>query len=95
MSAITALTEWKDSLPDSHPEKIGAIRAIEVLQVYGPRESVEWTDREVTAVIDSLVFMHDHLMALRVDAPNVKGALRKIKSLMTPSTTGLRIEAMP
>lgn len=95
MSAITALTEWKDSLPDSHPEKIGAIRAIEVLQVYGPRESVDLTDREVAALFDSLIFMRDHLMALRVNAPNVKSALVKIKSLMTPNTYGLRIEALP
>lgn len=57
--------------------------------------SVELTDHEVAALIDSLIFMHDHLMALRVDAPNVKSALVKIKSLMTPATYGLRIEALP
>ena len=55
---------------------------------------VELTDSEVAALIDSLVFMHDHLAALRVDTPNVDGALRKIKSLMTPASNSLRIEAV-
>jgi hypothetical protein len=56
--------------------------------------SVELTDREVAVLIDSLAFMRDGLKREGLDAPNVESALDKIKSLMTPSTYGLRIEAV-
>jgi hypothetical protein len=56
--------------------------------------SVELTDREVAVLIDSLAFMRNHLESQGHAAPNVRGALDKIKSLMTPATCGLRIEAV-
>jgi hypothetical protein len=55
---------------------------------------VELTDKEVTVLIDSLAFMRDHLEGQGSPAPNVKSALDKILSLMTPSTYGLRIETL-
>jgi hypothetical protein len=35
--AIATLEDWAGTLPDSHDDKPGALRAIEVLKVYGPR----------------------------------------------------------
>jgi len=61
----------------------------------GGAMSIELTDREVAALIDSLAFMRDHLHDLRAETPNVDSALGKIKMLMTPATFGLRIEALP
>jgi hypothetical protein len=54
--------------------------------------SVELTDGEVAALIDSLAAMRDRIQAEGFATPNVSGALDKIKSLMTPSVAGLRIE---
>lgn len=56
--------------------------------------TTQLTDREVAVLIDSLAFMRDHLEeTVPNGAPNVRSALAKINSLMTPSTYGLRIEA--
>jgi len=56
--------------------------------------SVELTDGEVAALIDSLATMRDRIQAEGFATPNVSGALDKINSLMTPATYGLRIEAI-
>lgn len=55
--------------------------------------SIQLTDSEVAVLIDSLAHMRDRIRAEGYDAPNVEGALDKIKSLMTPSTNGLTITA--
>jgi hypothetical protein len=55
---------------------------------------VELTDSEVAVVIDSLAFMRDYLEGKGHAAPNIRSALGKINSLMTPATNGLRIEAV-
>jgi hypothetical protein len=36
-NAIATLEDWAGSLPENHKDWPGAIRAIEVLKVYGPR----------------------------------------------------------
>jgi Fe-S cluster assembly iron-binding protein IscA len=59
----------------------------------GDTRSTELVDNEVAVVIDSLAFMRDHLNEQGIDAPNVTSALNKIKSLITPATYGLKIEA--
>lgn len=53
----------------------------------------ELVDQEVAVLIDSLAAMRDLLTDQGIDAPNVQNALDKIKSLMTPATKGLTIQA--
>jgi hypothetical protein len=47
MSAeLAALEAWRDSLPDDHKDKPGAVRAVEVLAIYGPRFTEQATRQE-------------------------------------------------
>jgi hypothetical protein len=55
---------------------------------------IELTDSETAVMIDSLAMTRDKLREQGMDTPNIDGALAKINSLMTPSTAGLRIEAL-
>ena len=61
---------------------------------YMPEGHVELNDHEVAVLIDSLAAMRDLLRNQGFDTPNVESALAKVNSLMTPSTYGLRIEAV-
>jgi hypothetical protein len=54
---------------------------------------IELTDSEVAVLIDSLVFVRDHLGEEGIVSPNITSALDKINSIMTPATFGLIIEA--
>jgi hypothetical protein len=56
--------------------------------------SVELTDREVAVLIDSLAETRKMVREAGYPTPNIDSALDKIKSLMTPATVGLRIEAV-
>jgi hypothetical protein len=68
------------------------------------QKKVELTDSETAVLIDSLAYLRDQLQGIDaanrtyddpLSAPNVvQSALRKITSLMTPGTFGLRIEAV-
>lgn len=54
ITPVQLLEQWRDSLPDGHPEKIGAIRAVEVLRADMPAPT------EIA---------HSHLTERALDAP--------------------------
>lgn len=52
-------------------------------------------DDEVAVIIDSLAYQKRLLESEGAPHPNVDNALAKICSLMSPSTKGLKVEALP
>jgi hypothetical protein len=60
-----------------------------------PTRTVTLTDSEDAVVIDSLAIVRDRIREIGGEnPPNIISALDKIKSLMTPRTVGLRLEAI-